>query len=96
MKKFQVTISFELDDDFMSLVPAHRTYVNHLITKEIIEHYAVSMETNQIWITLSVKSKRSIDKILRESPLYKYFKFETAELFVLDGRNYRLPTLQMN
>jgi len=96
MKKFQVTIQFKMDDDFTNLVPPHRTYINYLINKEIIEHYAVSMESQKIWITLNAESKHSIEKILAESPLYKYFSFTTDELFVLDGQNYRLPGLQFN
>ena len=43
MKKYQVIISFEMDEDFMSLVPPHRTYVNYLLNKGIIDSYAVSM-----------------------------------------------------
>jgi len=56
----------------------------------------VSMESQQIWITLNAESKHSIEKILSESPLYKYFTFTIDELFVLDGQNYRLPGLQFN
>ena len=85
-----------MDEDFMSLIPPHRTYIDHLINKEIIEHYAVSMETQQVWITLKAENKKAIEKLLAESPLYKYFTFSIAELYVLDGQNYRLPTIQFN
>ena len=50
-KKFQVTISFEIDDEINALIPAHRKYINTLINKAIIDHYAVSMESKRIWIT---------------------------------------------
>ena len=85
-----------MDEDFMSLIPPHRTYIDHLINKEIIEHYAVSMETQQVWITLKAENKKAIEKLLADSPLYKYFTFSIAELYVLDGQNYRLPTIQFN
>ena len=96
MKKFQVTIQFITDKEFMDLVPSHKTYVNYLINKEVIEHYAVSMECQRIWITLKADSKAAIEKILKKSPLFPYFTFESHELFALDGQNYHLPTLQMN
>jgi hypothetical protein len=96
MNKFHVTIQFRIDDEFMTLVPPHRTYVDHLINKEIIEHYAVSMESQQVWITLKADSKKEIEKILEESPLHKYFTYTIDELYVLDGQNYRLPTIQFN
>jgi hypothetical protein len=91
-----VTIQFRMDDDFMSLVPPHRTYVDYLINKQVIEHYAVSMESQQVWITLQAENKKAIEKLLADSPLYKYFNYTINELYVLDGQNYRLPTLQFN
>ncbi|NDD15730.1 MAG: hypothetical protein EB092_01860 [Chitinophagia bacterium] len=53
MKKFQAIISFEMDEDFMSLVPPHRTYINYLLNKGIIDSYAVSMEVQNSWITIN-------------------------------------------
>lgn len=94
--KYHVTISFKWDDDFMSLVPAHRTYINYLINKNIIEHYAVSMEVQKSWITLNAESKAEVDTLLTKSPLYKYWTYEIVEIFVLDGYGYRLPSVQLN
>jgi hypothetical protein len=93
---YQVTIQFRLDDEFMSLVPAHRTYINYLINKNVIEHYAVSMEVQTSWITIHGESKDAVERILVQSPLYKYWTFEIAELFVMDGYGYRLPSVQPN
>ncbi len=45
MKKYQAIISFEMDEEFMTLVPPHRTYINFLLNKGVIDSYAVSMET---------------------------------------------------
>jgi hypothetical protein len=58
MKKFQVTIHFEMTDDFMQLVPPHRTYINFLINKDVIDQYAVSMETQRVWVTLNAKTQK--------------------------------------
>jgi hypothetical protein len=96
MKKYQVTIRFEMDDEFMELVPPHRTYINYLINKEVIDQYAVSMETQRVWITLNAKGRNEIEKILEKSPLFKYWTYEIDELFVLDGQHYRLPAVQPN
>jgi len=97
MKKFQVTIHFEMDDDFMSLVPSHRVYVNSLIEKGIIDQYLVSMETQRVWITFSATDKADVEQRLKKSPIFKYWiTVEVDELFVIDGQHYRLPVLQMN
>src|SRR3954462_6994470 len=96
MKKFHVTIQFRMDDEFTTLIPPHRTYIDELINKEVIEHYAVSMESQQVWITLKAENKKAIEKLLADSPLFKYFSYKIDELYVLDGQNYRLPNLQFN
>ncbi|MBI1344218.1 MAG: hypothetical protein GC171_14940 [Terrimonas sp.] len=96
MKKYQVTIQFEMDDEFMNLVPPHRTYVNYLINKGTIDQYAVSMETQRVWITMNAEDKMEVEQLLEKSPLRKYWNAEVDELFVLDGQHYRLPAVTPN
>lgn len=94
--KFQVTIHFEMDDEFMSLVPPHRVYINSLIDKGVIDYYSVSMETQRCWIIVNAHTKKEVNNFLTQSPLAKYWTIEVDELFVYDAQNYRLPALQMN
>jgi hypothetical protein len=96
IKKFQVTIRFEIDDEFMALVPAHRVYINSLIEYGIIDQYLVSMESQRSWITLSAQNKISVIEYLKKSPLYAYWKYEIDELFLFDGQHYRLPAVRLN
>ena len=94
--KYQATIHFEMDDEFMSLVPPHRIYINSLIDKGIIDYYSVSMETQRCWIVVNARNKKEVTNYLNESPLKKYWTIEVDELFVYDAQNYRLPALQLN
>jgi hypothetical protein len=96
MKKFQAIISFEMDEDFMSLVPPHRTYINYLLNKGIIDTYAVSMEVQKSWITINANTKKEVEDYLDKSPLSKYWHFEIVELFVYDSQSTRLPAVQLN
>ena len=96
MKKFQAIISFEMDEDFMSFVPPHRTYINYLLNKGIIDSYAVSMETQQSWVTLNANTKQEAKEILEKSPLNKYWSYDIVELFVYDSQSTRLPAVQLN
>ena len=96
MKKFQAIIKFTMDDEFMTFVPPHRTYINYLINKSIIDSYAVSMETQTCWITMNCETKAEAAKYLGKSPLYKYWTYEIEELFVYDSQHYRLPAVQLN
>jgi hypothetical protein len=96
MKKFQAIISFEMDEDFMSLVPPHRTYINYLLNKGIIDTYAVSMEVQNSWITINANTKKEVKDILDKSPLNKYWNYEIVELFIYDSQSTRLPAVQLN
>lgn len=96
MKKFQVTILFKMDDDFMALIPSHRVYINTLIEKGIIDQYVVSMETQRVWITMTAADKNEVEAYLAESPVYRYWTYDIDELFVYDGQHYRLPAVQLN
>jgi hypothetical protein len=96
MKKFQAIIHFEMDDEFRSLIPPHRTYINYLINKNIIDSYAVSIESQTVWVIINADSKEQVEEYLLRSPLNKYWIFKIEELFVYDGRLFRLPSVQLN
>ena len=61
MKTFVVNIKFNFPDDFMNYVPEHRTYINMLINTNIIESYAVSMETQRSWIIVNAETKDDVE-----------------------------------
>jgi hypothetical protein len=94
--KYQVTIHFDMDDGFMSLVPVHRVYINSLIDKGTIDYYSVSMETQRCWMIVNAINKKEVEAHLLKTPLYKYWTVEIDELFVYDSQSYRLPALQLN
>ena len=96
INKYQVTVHFEMDDDFMGYVPAHRLYINSLIEKNLIDYYTVSMESQRCWIIINAGSKEEVERYLSKSPLFKYWTIEIDELFVYDGQSYRLPAVQLN
>lgn len=94
--KYQVTIHFEMDDEFMRLVPKHREYINELIDAGTVDYYSVSMETQRCWMILNAHTKIEVENYLDKTPLYKYWTIEVDELFVYDSQTYRLPALQLN
>ncbi len=96
MTKYQVTIHFTMGEGFNELVPPHRTYINFLINKEVVEQYIVSMETQRVWITLNAETREEVVKILERSPMFKFWDYELDEIFLWDGQHYRLPAVQPN
>ena len=85
-----------MDEEFMTLVPAHRTFINELIDKNIVDYYAVSMETQRSWMIINATDKNAVEAYLKQSTLYNYWTIEIDELFVYDSQAYRLPALQLN
>ena len=96
MNKYLVTIQFEWNESTMDLIPEHRKYINMLIEEQVLEHYAVSMEAQKLWITINANSKKEVEQLLSRSPFYQYWTLEIHELIVWDGQNYRLPVMQLN
>jgi len=96
INKYQVTLYFNMNDEFMSFVPAHRLYINSLIEKNVIDYYTVSMESQRCWMVVNAENKKEVEKYLSKSPLYQYWTVEIDELFVYDGQSYRLPAVQLN
>ena len=96
MNKFVVTAEFEWKDDAIQVIPEHREYINTLIDDQVIEHYAVSMEVQTVWIIINAKNKTEVKRILSKTPFKKYWKLVVHELIIWDGQNYRLPVVQLN
>lgn len=96
MKKFQVTIEFDVTDEFLNLLPKHRSYINHLIEDGVVDHYVVTMESKRVWITVNADSKNEVLTYLLKSPLFRFWDYTIEELLLYDGHHYRLPAVQLN
>ena len=96
MKTFLANIKFDFPEDFMNYVPEHRTYINMLINTNVIESYAVSMETHRTWIIINAETKEEVKQILSKSTLHIFWTYDIDELFVYDSQNFRLPKLELN
>ena len=96
MNKYQVSISFYMDEEFMTLVPRHRQIINNLINAQVIDTYAISAEAGKGWITMNGHSKEEITERLKKSPIYRYWEIEIDELFVYDSQMYRFPKMVLN
>lgn len=96
MKKYQAIIQFKWNDEAAAIIEEHRAYINELIDEQVIEHYVVSMETQQAWVTLNAETREEAQEVLDNSPFAKFWTIELNELFLWDGIGYRLPAVQLN
>jgi hypothetical protein len=96
MNKYQVSITFYMDEHFMRYVPKHRNYINRLINDGVIDVYSVSLEALKCWIVINADNPEQVDDILSQSTLYSYWEYETDQLFVYDSQSSRFPKMVMN
>ncbi|HYC29525.1 MAG TPA: hypothetical protein VEB42_11920, partial [Chitinophagaceae bacterium] len=87
MNKYLVIAKFEWNEDAMEVIPEHREYINSLIDDQVIEHYAVSMEAQTVWITINAVSKSEVKKILSKTPFHPWWALVVHELIIWDGQN---------
>lgn len=96
MNKYQVSVFFSVDEEFMNLVPKHRIVISDLILRGVIDSYAISAEVGRGWITMNGKDKSDVRTQLERSPLYGYFELEIDQLMVYDSQMYRFPKMVLN
>jgi hypothetical protein len=99
MSKFVVSVRLPefFDEEFVALIPAHRTFVNRLIEQSVVEVYAISADRSRGWITMNGPSSEAVRAIVEQLPLYRFFKqIEIDELFLFDSSTSRFPRISLN
>jgi len=85
-----------LDMDFMRMIPAHRAYINELISKGTILSYSISADRSKGWIIFLADMAEEVLDIVQQFPIHQYITIEIHELFIHDGEAYRFPKLHYN
>ena len=99
MSTFVVSIRLPeaYDEDFMSLIPRHRAFINRLLAEKVIEAYAISADRSRGWVTMNGDDEASIMALVEQFPLFRYFKkVEIDELFIFDSVASRFPHISLN
>lgn len=99
MPTFVVTILLPAtyEDDFLALIPRHRSVVNRLLSEKVIETYAISADRRRGWITINGDDADAVRTIVEQFPLYRYFHgTKIDELFIFDSVATRFPIISLN
>lgn len=84
-------------DDFMALIPRHRSLINRLLSEKVIETYAISADRRRGWVTINGDDAGAVRAVVEEFPLYRYFQgIEIDELFIFDTVATRFPHISLN
>lgn len=86
----------EIDNRFMRMIPAHRAYINELISEGTILSYSVNFERSKGWIIFLAENAESVLDIVEQFPIHPFIEIDIHELFIHDGEAYRFPRLNFN
>jgi muconolactone delta-isomerase len=86
----------EMEMDFMRMIPAHRAYINELISSGKILSYSISFDRTKGWIIFQSENAEDVLDIVQQFPIHQFITIEIHELFIHDGEAYRFPKLNFN
>ncbi len=87
---------FYFDDNFWSLLPAHRKLINDLLMEGKIEMYAISEDRSQGWIIVNASHEQEVKNILDSFPIRDYFQYIIHPLFILNNSVSLWPKVHLN
>jgi len=99
MPTFVVTILLPetYGEDFLVLIPQHRSFINRLLSEKVIETYAISAERRRGWVTINGDDAGAVRDVVEQFPLYRYFHgIEIDELFIFDTVATQFPHISLN
>ena len=99
MPTFVVSIRLPetFDEEFISLIPSHRAFINHLLSEKIVEVYAISSDRSRGWVTMNGDDAAAVQAVVEQFPLYHYLQgVEIDELFIFDSTASRFPHISLN
>lgn len=99
MPTFVVTILLPetYKEEFLALIPQHRSFINRLLSEKVIETYAISAERRRGWVTINGDDAGAVRAVVEQFPLYRYFySIEIDELFIFDSAAARFPRISLN
>jgi hypothetical protein len=81
-KKYLITIKFQLCLGYVVATPSHKEYIGKLMADKVVDTYSVSIENEKSFITVNASSLIAAEKIVKSSPLSKYWNYEIDEIQV--------------
>jgi len=92
----QITLPDFLDENFMALIPEHRTHVDQLMNDGIITSYSLALDRSTVWITFNSKNEKAVTKIIHSFPISDYIEFDILELAFHNSATVFFPSLSLN
>lgn len=85
-----------INEQFMSLIPDHRSYVDTLMSRGIIHSYSLSADRSKIWISFSCQNEKEVAKYINRFPIAEYLEYEITELMFHNSADMVFPAISLN
>ncbi|TAF76809.1 MAG: hypothetical protein EAZ53_03350 [Bacteroidetes bacterium] len=98
MAQYMVSINLpeSIDNNFVSLIPDQRVYVDTLIAKGTILSYSLSVDRTKLWIIFSCQNEKEVAKYLNRFPIAEYLEYEIIELLFHNSPEMVFPAISLN
>jgi hypothetical protein len=98
MYEYMIIVRFTraFSEEFIALIPNHRSQINRLMEKGIITSYSLSADRGTLWVTLLATSLEAVEKTLRMMPLFKFMSYDIVELMFHNSPVHAQMHLSMN
>jgi muconolactone delta-isomerase len=98
MNQYMIDINLPevLTEEFMSLIPSHRTQVNRLLGRGVMVSYSLSKNRKKIWTVVNARSEEEVDRIVSSFPIVNFLNYEVYDLAFNNNVNQILPRFSLN
>jgi hypothetical protein len=77
---FELGLPLAKTEEFVSLIPEHRSYVNDRLVEGKILNYSVSADMMKVWCVVDSSTEEEAFEIVAEMPLAAFFKIDARPL----------------
>jgi hypothetical protein len=86
-----------LTEEFLSIIPAHRAFINRLLSEHIIEAYAITLNRRLGWVVINGTDEEDVRTIIEQFPLFPLFEIvDVDELLIFDNAASQFPHISLN
>jgi hypothetical protein len=84
------------DNDFLSLLPYQRVYIDKLIRQRVILHYSVSYDRRKLWVVIQADNISDVKKMIGSFPIFNYIRFKIHNLLFNETNTIAVPQMCLN
>jgi hypothetical protein len=98
MENYMVEIDLPkvMSEEFKSLIPFQRLFINGMMKKGIIVNYSLSLDRGKLWVVMAANSIHEVKNHVGTFPIYCYISYKVYELLFHEGSFNAVPHLWLN